>query len=132
MEDKDTLPVGLHTWLAANNTCNLGQTNTIQLQLSACLPHQFTCSSGKCISLDNRCDNREVSSFFLLPSYLSSTPSPFIVTSLFQDCDDSSDEKNCRTVSFDEQKYLKNKPPPPAVGIDKLQITPRCKDLCCC
>ena len=60
MEDKDSLPVGLHTWLAANNTCSLGQTSSVHLQLSACLPHQFTCYSGKCISLDNRCDNIEV------------------------------------------------------------------------
>ena len=26
MEDKDQLPVGLHSWVAANNTCALGQT----------------------------------------------------------------------------------------------------------
>ena len=26
MEDKDQLPVGLHSWLAANNTCTLGKT----------------------------------------------------------------------------------------------------------
>ena len=29
----------------------------------------------------------------------------------FKDCDDSSDEKNCRMVSYDKEKYLKNKPP---------------------
>ena len=33
---------------------------SVQLQLSACLPHQFTCHSGKCVSMDNRCDNVEV------------------------------------------------------------------------
>ena len=27
MEDKDSLPVGLHSWKVENNTCNLGQTN---------------------------------------------------------------------------------------------------------
>ena len=27
MEDKDSLPVGLHSWKVKNNTCNLGQTN---------------------------------------------------------------------------------------------------------
>ena len=26
MEDKDQLPVGLHSWLAANNSCTLGKT----------------------------------------------------------------------------------------------------------
>ena len=42
-----------------------------------------------------------------------------------QDCDDSSDEKNCRTISFDEEKYLKNKPPPPPEGSSYLPITAR-------
>ena len=42
-----------------------------------------------------------------------------------KDCDDSSDEKNCRTVSFDDEKYLKNKPPPPPKGMDKLPVTAR-------
>ena len=79
MEDKDQLPVGLHSWIAANNTCTLGQTVrldlsvsqnlyfdlSIQLQLSACLPDQFTCQNGKCVSIDSRCDNVEVGDFFL-------------------------------------------------------------------
>ena len=26
MEDRDSLPVGIHSWIAANNTCSLGQT----------------------------------------------------------------------------------------------------------
>ena len=26
MEDKDQLPVGLHSWVAANNSCTLGKT----------------------------------------------------------------------------------------------------------
>lgn len=47
----------------------------------------------------------------------------------FKDCDDSSDEKNCRTISFDKEKYLKNKPPSPPKGMDKLQISVRCKSL---
>ena len=60
MEEKDILPVGLHSWRAGNNTCNLGQTSSVQLQLSACLPDQFTCRDGKCIGMDSRCDNIEV------------------------------------------------------------------------
>ena len=78
MEDKDQLPVGLHSWLASNNTCTLGKTTrsfpiylqilifittfSVKLQLSACHANQFTCSNGKCISIDSRCDNREVRS----------------------------------------------------------------------
>ena len=30
-------------------------------------------------------------------------------------------------VSFDEEKYLKNKPPPPPQGLDKLSVTARCE-----
>ena len=47
------------------------------------------------------------------------------VLNVYQDCDDSSDEKNCRMVSFDEEKYLKNKPPPSPSGMQKLPITVR-------
>ena len=43
----------------------------------------------------------------------------------FQDCDDSSDEKNCQMVSFDKEKYLKNKPPPSSPGVQKLPISVR-------
>ena len=112
MEEKDTLPVGVHNWIAANNTCSLGQTTrlvihsfledkqllcrvvyswapyfhyrngkqlvatqkfslisltdifSVQLQLSACLPHQFTCHNGKCVSMNSRCDNVEVITLF--------------------------------------------------------------------
>ena len=77
MEDKDLLPVGLHSWRVENNTCNLGQTNrsievmltsmiiqlaifSVQLQLSACPLTHFTCQDGKCISMERRCDNIEV------------------------------------------------------------------------
>ena len=60
MEDKDSLPVGLHSWVAANNTCSLGQTVSVQLQLSACKPDQFTCHNGKCVRMESRCDNVEV------------------------------------------------------------------------
>ena len=32
-------------------------------------------------------------------------------------------------VSFDEEKYLKNKPPPPPQGQDKLSVMARCEFL---
>ena len=73
MEEKDILPVGLHSWLAGNNTCNLGQTSTVQIQLSACLPDQFTCRNGKCVGMESRCDNIEVISSFLRLPILSTT-----------------------------------------------------------
>ena len=66
MEEKDMLPVGVHWWRAGNNTCNLGQTSSVQLQLSACLSDQFTCRNGKCVGMESRCDNIEVDSLLYL------------------------------------------------------------------
>ena len=42
---------------------------------------------------------------------------------MFKDCDDVSDEKNCKTVAIDPEKYLKSKPPPS--GGKKLPVTLR-------
>ena len=39
-----------------------------------------------------------------------------------QDCDDVSDEKNCKTIFIDPAKYLKSKPPPSTMGNKKLPI----------
>ena len=39
-----------------------------------------------------------------------------------QDCDDVSDEKNCRTIYIDPQRYLKSKPPPSIDQGSKLPI----------
>ena len=44
-----------------------------------------------------------------------------------QDCDDVSDEKNCRTVYIDPEKYLKSKPPPSTQTNSKLPISLRYK-----
>ena len=50
---------------------------------------------------------------------------PLYILLDLQDCDDSSDEKNCRTINFDKDKYLNNKPPPPPKGKGKLPVTAR-------
>ena len=42
-----------------------------------------------------------------------------------KDCDDVSDEKNCRTIAIDPEKYLKSKPPPSLQAGSKLPITLR-------
>ena len=54
-----------------------------------------------------------------------------------QECDDVSDERQCRTVYIDPEKYLKSKPPPSAETESKLPVVLRyywlrfvCK-LCC-
>ena len=40
-----------------------------------------------------------------------------------KECDDVSDEKNCKIVALDPEKYLKSKPPPS--GGEKLPVTLR-------
>ena len=39
-----------------------------------------------------------------------------------KDCDDVSDEKNCKTVYIDPEKYLKSKPPPSIDPNSKLPV----------
>ena len=99
MEDKDQLPVGLHSWSAANNTCTLGQTArldffskmslillfSIQLQLSACHHNQFTCRNGDCVSIRSRCDNVEVSDRgFFLENKNKDTPFRIVLTAVMK------------------------------------------------
>ena len=87
MKVTQRLPVGKFRWEIANSTCNEGMTEVKTLQ-SNCDKDQFTCDDGSCISLDLRCDSVE-------------------------HCDDVSDEKNCKLVSLDPNKYLIDKPPKP-------------------
>ena len=90
-------PFGKKTWEVGNYTCNLGKTQKLELQLSACYEDQFTCNDGTCVPLEFRCDNK-------------------------QDCLDVSDEKECKIVSLDEEKYLKDKTPPPLLEGGKLPV----------
>ena len=98
--DNDVLPVGRQKWLIENNACNEGKTSTEILQLSGCDKSEFTCDDGKCLEMSQRCNNIE-------------------------DCDDVSDEKNCRTVYVDPEKYLKSKPPPSNQEDAKLPVVLR-------
>ena len=102
MVNKDVLPVGKQKWFVANDTCNEGKSNTKSLLLSSCRDDQFTCDDGKCIDLSKRCNNLE-------------------------ECDDVSDEINCRTIYVDEKKYLKNKPPPAPSNSGKLSVKIDCE-----
>ena len=54
-------------------------------------------------------------------------PNPLTVylTLFIQECDDVSDEKNCKIVSIDPVKYLKSKPPPSIKENSKLPISLR-------
>ena len=44
------------------------------------------------------------------------------ISKTFKDCDDVSDEKNCRTIAIDPEKYLKSKPPPSLQAGTKLPV----------
>ena len=54
------------------------------------------------------------------------------VNEMLKDCDDVSDEKNCRTIAIDPEKYLKSKPPPSLKAGTKLPITLRYKTSLLC
>ena len=96
MKVNDRLPAGRFRWEIANSTCNEGVTEIRTLQVSTCRDDQFTCDDGACVPLSTRCDS-------------------------IGDCEDVSDEKQCKLVSMDKNKYLKDRPPTP-IFTDKFQV----------
>ena len=56
----DEMPMGRHTWRAEKNVCNQGQTNSMVLQIGGCQERGFTCDDGKCVTMEQRCNNIEV------------------------------------------------------------------------
>ena len=113
MQDIDALPMGRHRWRVENNVCNGGITNYQDLLISGCEEGDFTCDDGKCLDISQRCNNIEV-------KY--DTLSLLVHFKFFQECDDVSDEKSCKTVYVDPEKYLKTKPPPSIEKSTKLPI----------
>lgn len=69
----DFPPVGRRLWSMASN-------ESIRMTLSGCKEDQFTCDSGYCISLTNRCD-------------------------ALQHCNDGSDEDNCGVIRMKMEQY---------------------------
>ena len=121
MLDQDTVPVGRHKWLVENNVCNEGKSSSEILLISGCKEDQFTCDDGKCVDISQRCNNIEVgtSNDVTKCGYNFHRKN---CNHSFQDCDDVSDEKNCRTIFIDPEKYLKSKPPPSIESGSKLSI----------
>ena len=95
--DSNRLPFGKQTWLVRKYLCNQGEDATMQLLLSNCDEDQFTCNDGTCIPLQARCDKN-------------------------QDCTDLSDEKECKIVALDIERYLKDDTPPPIKPSKRLEV----------
>ena len=87
LNENDVLPVGKKPWVIPESSCNKGLDEERILLLTSCNPGQFSCDNAQCIDISNRCDG-------------------------MADCDDLSDEKSCRLVNVDPEKYLKDKTPP--------------------
>ena len=85
--DDDILPVGKKVWSVPSSTCNKGQDEERVLLLTSCQEGQYSCDNAECIDIVMRCDG-------------------------VAQCADLSDEKNCRLVNFDPEKYLKGRTPP--------------------
>ena len=87
LKDDNYLPVGKKLWTLPESSCNQGLDEKRVLLLTSCQPGQFSCDNAECIDIINRCDG-------------------------VQQCRDLSDEKECRLVNIDPEKYLKGKTPP--------------------
>ena len=98
MLDQSRRPFGKKTWLVSNYECNQGEDTKLQLLISSCNDDQFTCNDGTCIHLQKRCDKK-------------------------LDCKDLSDERECKIVALDEERYLKDDTPPPLKPGDKQEVT---------
>ena len=84
-------------WKVTNDFgCFSGGTEVKRVSFSTCSIDQYTCNDGLCVSLVSRC-NGEV------------------------DCDDKSDELECRIMEEDKT-YKKNLPPPPQHNKTKLSV----------
>ena len=96
--DSSRRPFGKQTWLVRNDVCNKGEDSSVKLLLSSCDDDQFTCDDGTCIPIDFRCDKKK-------------------------DCMDVSDEKECKTVAFDIERYKADETPPALKAGTKLKVT---------
>ena len=89
--------LGNHDWKVTNDfDCYSGGTEVKRISFSTCSLNQYTCNDGLCVSLVSRCDG-EV------------------------DCEDKSDELECRIME-ESKTYKKHLPPPPNHNKTKLAV----------
>ena len=78
-------PIGRHKWFVQDPICDINNSRHA-LTISFCnFPDQFTCDSGHCINLNDRCDEKK-------------------------HCQDGSDEINCELVNIPPSYKLANTP----------------------
>ena len=93
--------LGSQNWTISNDnkTCSTrGESYSKLLKLTGCMKGEFTCNNGQCIKMDERCDQ-------------------------IMDCNDESDEENCRLIVF--KNNYNNKVPPFTINKDKSKTRTR-------
>ena len=89
--------MGNHDWKVTNDFgCFSGGTELKRVSFSTCSTDQYTCNDGLCVHLVSRCDGKV-------------------------DCEDKSDELECRLVE-ESKTYKKNLPPSPLVNETKVGV----------
>ena len=89
-------PIGRQKWLVNEPNCMIWQQEKLFVISKCTVGTQFTCNTGDCISLEQRCNER-------------------------RDCSDNSDEENCFLVSIPTSHY-KDRPPKPLKQNTSLQL----------
>ena len=84
LAEENSNAVGKHTWSISKDPTRC-VTLATDLKMTGCSEGEFTCSDGNCVGMEERCDQ-------------------------VLDCDDKSDELNCRIVVL-EESYRKTAPP---------------------
>ena len=92
--------LGKHTWRVEGDSdeCNEGKPYTVTLKMTGCDKGEFTCGDGKCVTMEQRCDQ-------------------------VVHCNDESDEKGCKLLILKES-YNKNIPPINTVSKTNFSIVP--------
>ena len=85
--NEESFILGLNSWIFTNESakCREGSPHLRELKLTRCHEGEFTCSSGDCVSMEERCDQAP-------------------------NCKDKSDEVDCRLLQL-EKNYNKKVPP---------------------